>query len=126
VIARNYLRQLIDGSVLIVNGKFRVTDNVDKQDMPPIWSSISFLTSADVFRMRLEISVSNHSFFCSLVERESKINQLLQAICFEAACFGVSVAGFSRSVDRRATGPTMNAVSVGEQTFSEAVPQTGS
>jgi hypothetical protein len=34
VIAWNYLRQLIDGSVLIVNGKFRVTDNVDKQDMP--------------------------------------------------------------------------------------------
>ena len=33
VIARNYLRQLIDGSVLIVNGKFRVTDNVDKQEM---------------------------------------------------------------------------------------------
>jgi hypothetical protein len=30
--------------------------------------------------MRLEISVSNHSFFCSLVERESKINQLFQAI----------------------------------------------
>ena len=33
MIARNYLRQLIDGSVLIVNGKFRVTDNVDKQEM---------------------------------------------------------------------------------------------
>jgi hypothetical protein len=33
VIARNYLRQLIDGSVLIVNGKLKVTDNVDKQDM---------------------------------------------------------------------------------------------
>jgi len=28
-------------------------------------------------------------------------------------------------VDPRATGPTMNAVSVGDQTFSEAVPQTG-
>ncbi len=75
--------------------------------------------------MRLEISVSNHSFFCSLVERESKINQLFQAICFEAACFGANVAGLSRSVDPRATGPTMNAVSVGDQTFSEAVPQTG-
>jgi len=35
-IARNYLRQLIDGNVLIVNGKFRVTDNVDKQDMPDL------------------------------------------------------------------------------------------
>jgi hypothetical protein len=33
VIARNYLRQLIDGSVLIVDGKLRVTDNVDKQNM---------------------------------------------------------------------------------------------
>ena len=33
MIARNYLRQLIDGSVLIVNGKFRVTDNVDKHEM---------------------------------------------------------------------------------------------
>jgi len=33
VIARNYLRQLIDGNVLLVNGKLRVTDNVDKQDM---------------------------------------------------------------------------------------------
>ena len=33
MIARNYFRQLIDGSVLIVNGKFRVTDNVDKQGM---------------------------------------------------------------------------------------------
>jgi len=37
VIARNYFRQLIDGSVLIVNGKFRVTDNVDKQDMPDLF-----------------------------------------------------------------------------------------
>jgi hypothetical protein len=75
--------------------------------------------------MRLEISVSNHSLFCSLVERESKINQLFQAIWFEAACFVASVAGLSRSVDPRATGLTMNAVSVGDQTFSEAVPQTG-
>ena len=37
MIARNYFRQLIDGSVLIVNGKFRVTDNVDKQDMPDLF-----------------------------------------------------------------------------------------
>jgi hypothetical protein len=41
-----------------------------------------------MLRMRRGISVTNHSaFFRSLVERESKIKPLFQAICFEVAFF---------------------------------------
>jgi hypothetical protein len=105
--AESFKAGLVDGSVLLVNGKTSNSPTIAMNRTGAISSSISFLISAAMFRMRRRRSASNHSFFVRSWSAKAKSSNSSQRFPSKLLVLVRTGQDFSRSAERRATGATM-------------------